>query len=84
MTVPEHPHPELEEHIEELATAVMGPLKSEFAGGGRYTSEGLVHKVDQIITSGIRIRLPWQLGAAIITAVGGLTVQLIATFWGSG
>jgi len=37
------------------------------------------YKVDQIITSGIRIRLPWQLWAAIITAASPIVSALSTT-----
>jgi hypothetical protein len=78
--VPGHEHPDIEANIEELATAVMGPQKSEFAGGGRYSEDGLAFKVDQLLNQGIKVKLPWQLWTAIVGALGGLGVQLIATF----
>lgn len=84
----DHSHPELESNIEEVAAAVLGPRKSEFAGGGRYEDDGLVHKVETIVDTqqtilnqlqngGIKIKFPWQVWAAIITALSGLAVQLI-------
>lgn len=80
--MPEHDHPDLEDNLEELAAAVLGPQRSEFAGGGRYEDEGLVHKVDLLLerTERQTIKLPWQLWTAIIGALGALAVQLVATF----
>lgn len=85
-----HTHYDLEAQLEELAAAVMGPKKSEFAGGGRHDNQGLVHKVEDLYRTteailnkmnngGIRIQLPPSVWVAIITAVGGLLVQLVVT-----
>lgn len=73
----------VEENVEELAAAVVGPKVSEFRGGGRAEEEGLIAKVDELIRTlnngGIKIRLPVAVWVAIIAALGGLLVQLIAT-----
>lgn len=101
-----HQHPDLDNNIEEVASAVLGPRKSEFAGGGRYDESGLVHKVEELgdtaealkksvadntnVTNeilrklnngGIRIRLHPLVWAAIVTALGGLVLQVIDAIW---
>ena len=73
----------VEKNVEELAIAVVGPKVSDFRGGGRAEEEGLIAKVDELIRTlnngGIKIRLPIPVWVAIIAALGGLVVQLIAT-----
>jgi hypothetical protein len=93
MTVDPHEHPELDNNIEEVAAAVLGPRKSEFAGGGRYDEAGLIYKVAEtsevtteilrkLNNGGIKIKLPVSVWVAIIAALGGLGVQLIDSIWG--
>jgi hypothetical protein len=79
VTVGSHDHPDLEANLEELATAVLGPRRSEFVGGGRYEENGLVHKVDQLLMNGLKVKFGWKIWTAIIAALGGLGVQLIQT-----
>lgn len=86
--MPEHRHPDLEYNIEELAGALLGPPRSALAGGGREESEGLAYQVKDInrklSNGGIRIKLPWGVWAAVIAAVSGIVIQLIATLGGAG
>lgn len=93
MTVDPHEHPELDNNIEEVAAAVLGPRKSEFAGGGRYEEAGLVHKVaDNAITTteilrklnngGIRIKVPIPIWVAIIGLVTAVVVAVVDAVWG--
>lgn len=87
--MPGHDHPELDDSIEELASAVLGPRKSEFAGGGRYEEEGLMHQVEEINTrlsnGGLRVKLtPGQWGtlvvltAAVIASLLGIDLNVVA------
>lgn len=95
MTVDPHEHPELDNNIEEVAAAVLGPRKSEFAGGGRYEEDGLVYKAarnvettDEILrklnNGGLKIKIPVAIWVAIIGLVSAVIVAVIDNVWGIG
>ena len=48
LPVEPHQHPDLDNNIEEVAEAVLGPRKSELRGGGRYEAQGLLAKVEEL------------------------------------
>jgi hypothetical protein len=88
-----HEHPELDNNIEEVAAAVLGPRKSEFAGGGRYDEAGLVYKVQEnsVVTTeilrklnngGIKIKLPVAVWVALIGLVSAVVVAVVDAVWG--
>lgn len=88
MTIPDHNHLELETQVEELATAVMGPKQSTFAGGGRREEDGLVHKVEILVDklsstgNGVRVSLPAGAWVAIIVAIIAGVAQVAAAIAG--
>lgn len=62
-----HSHPDLEANVEELATALLGPMKSKLKGNGRDEEQGLVWKVNE---GRLRMELPtWTKWVAFLLVV---------------
>lgn len=69
-----HSHPEMEANIEQLATALLGPMKSKLHGNGRDEEQGLVWKVNE---GHLKLTLPlWSKWAAFFLIVVNIGVGL--------
>lgn len=66
-----HSHPEMEANIEELATALLGPMRSQLAGNGRDEEQGLIWKVNE---GQLKLALPtwtkWAAFGLIVVNIG--------------
>src|SRR3970282_412583 len=62
----------IEAGLEDIATVIVGPKRSEFLGGGGGEKKALIRQ------GKIQIRTPWRVWAAIITAIGAVVAANLA------